>query len=806
MSCPASTFFDAMHCPGCRAPVGGGGPGLRCVRCGLALDGPGASRLAGLLAEADRTLAELWLEANLVSGHRDSRTTDQFSEFEPFGGRRFDALAHPAAAPPYPVAKDFPAYPGSTPAAPSGTPAAPRRLPAIGGAAILLGLGGLCLVVAAIVFLSMSWTALSLGPKVAVLAGVTGLLATAAAMVTRRQLRGSAEALWTSTLIDLALDVWAARRADLAGLHAVSSGAFTAAGSVLVAGAALGCLLAVRRSRLDRPLVGAQLVLGTAGLVATLQAMVLAAAPGWLALSVAAIVLAALAMTARTYHLPITAWTLGLGALLPWLGLIGSGIDQIVLGELVPQLWQGHAFELPAAIALAAAAAGSEAVLRVRPARVGAAAASLATAALTVGAVAAHYLPLPEALAIVVLVLSAARLARQPIWRPAGTIVLALSLMADGVLLTEASLSAAVSSLDPAGWWWQRSIRHPVIIWRLFGTVPVLALLGAVCLAALANRTVLARSGRWVLAVTVLAAAAISLGFQPGVLVATLSWLAAAVLTAALAGMLRDGFLALVPATALAAALLTAAASDLTSLLAFGIGALLLVTLGERLVDAGGGRTAIELGAIAQVFIALAAGTHRVQPADGTPAVAGLLGCAAVFGIGALLSPSRRWWQWPAFAAVTAASWIEAATHQVHAIELYSVPLGVLVLAFGIRAGRRDRALPSWLAYGPGLLLATIPTTLIALEQPLTWRASAAGLEALAMLGLGYRRQLQAPLLIGAGELAMLVLRETGPYALALPRWAGIGALGLLLLAVGISWENRLGNLRRAHRQLAGMR
>ena len=69
----------------------------------------------------------------------------------------------------------------------------------------------------------------------------------------------------------------------------------------------------------------------------------------------------------------------------------------------------------------------------------------------------------------------------------------------------------------------------------------------------------------------------------------------------------------------------------------------------------------------------------------------------------------------------------------------------------------------------------------------------------------GAHRRLQAPLLIGAGELTALVLRELGPYALALPRWAAIGAAGVLLLSIGITWESRLAELHRARHRLATM-
>jgi hypothetical protein len=88
----------------------------------------------------------------------------------------------------------------------------------------------------------------------------------------------------------------------------------------------------------------------------------------------------------------------------------------------------------------------------------------------------------------------------------------------------------------------------------------------------------------------------------------------------------------------------------------------------------------------------------------------------------------------------------------------------------------------------------------------LSWRALAVALAAAAGTLSAPRHRMQAPTLIGAAELAALAVRELGPYALALPRWAVIGAVGLLLLGVGVSWENRLADLRHTQRRLAGMR
>jgi hypothetical protein len=92
------------------------------------------------------------------------------------------------------------------------------------------------------------------------------------------------------------------------------------------------------------------------------------------------------------------------------------------------------------------------------------------------------------------------------------------------------------------------------------------------------------------------------------------------------------------------------------------------------------------------------------------------------------------------------------------------------------------------------------------LREPLTWRALAVASVAVAITLSAPHHRLQAPTLIGAAELAALAVRELGPYALALPRWAVIGAVGLLLLAVGVSWEDRLADLRQTQRRLAGMR
>jgi hypothetical protein len=345
--------------------------------------------------------------------------------------------------------------------------------------------------------------------------------------------------------------------------------------------------------------------------------------------------------------------------------------------------------------------------------------------------------------------------------------------------------------------------------------LPSLALLAAATVAALLIRPLLtdwnqrwnASDGRWIAAVAGPAAFAIWLNVHPPLLVATLGWLLLAVAGVLLAR--RDGWLLAmlaVPGLLLALALITALASEPTTILAFGAGIGAALAAGQWIArDVPALRQACELVAVAQLFFVIAAGFSLATPGRWTPTVAGLLGCAAVLGVVAARSPARRWWFWPAVSAVIVTGWIEAGVHSIYAPELYSTPIGLLALVLGMQVARREPTTPSWLVFGPGLLILTVPLVAPALREPLSWRALALGVIALLSLLAGARFKLQAPLLIGAAELALLVLTELSPYALALPRWVMIGTVGVLLLTLGVTWESRLADLRSARRVIADM-
>ena len=142
---------------------------------------------------------------------------------------------------------------------------------------------------------------------------------------------------------------------------------------------------------------------------------------------------------------------------------------------------------------------------------------------------------------------------------------------------------------------------------------------------------------------------------------------------------------------------------------------------------------------------------------------------------------------WRAGAAqLVPAAWIGAATAGLAAVEWYTLPAaGGLLLA----AGPRLTSGPSWRAWGPGLLVAAVPSTALAVVAP--DGARAVGVLAVAAVAMvaGSRTGVRAPLLVGAGTALAVAL---GLTARTLPWPAGAAlVVGVLLLAVGMLRERR---------------
>jgi hypothetical protein len=137
-------------------------------------------------------------------------------------------------------------------------------------------------------------------------------------------------------------------------------------------------------------------------------------------------------------------------------------------------------------------------------------------------------------------------------------------------------------------------------------------------------------------------------------------------------------------------------------------------------------------------------------------------------------------------AQLVLAAWIAGGAAGLAALEWYTLPAAAgLLLAHGSTLGRG----PSWPAWAPGLLVAAVPSTALAVVVPDGDRAVwALGAAAVAMV-LGARTGVRAPLMIGTATALFLVLGFTartlpGPVAAAL-------VVGTVLLAVGVLRERR---------------
>jgi hypothetical protein len=132
------------------------------------------------------------------------------------------------------------------------------------------------------------------------------------------------------------------------------------------------------------------------------------------------------------------------------------------------------------------------------------------------------------------------------------------------------------------------------------------------------------------------------------------------------------------------------------------------------------------------------------------------------------------------------ACWFFFAAAGLAAVEWYSLPAaGGLLIA----AGPRLADGPSWPAWGPGLLVAALPSAVLAVTTSDGGRAAGVLVVAAAVLVAGARTGVRAPLMVGAGTALALALGFT---VRALP-WPLATALvvGAALLALGMRRERR---------------
>ncbi|WP_406701648.1 hypothetical protein OIF23_02000 [Streptomyces albidoflavus] len=734
---------------------------------------------------------------------------------------------------------------------------------------VLLILGGLLLAVAAIAFTLFSWGELGIAGRSVVLAGVTAGALGAPVLLLRRGLGATAESVGAVALLLTVLDAYALHAAVLPEADGTGYAAF-ASGVLAAGWAAYGVGVGRLRLPLPAavvagqfPLVlgawaagGSALVIGWALLVTAAGSVVVAArvpglavratawsgagvtwagglliglgesvsasgpldaaAPGVLLLGAAAVALAAAWRAPQ--EMAVTggvvaglAAVAGVGGVLrtevPWSWAVvvylvcGAALAPVARIAVVPRTVRGGVLG-------AAAGVTGVAVLAVLPS---AAATLLGPAAVLTGLwagapdgtreLAAGAGAWPDALSVPVVLLVAA------------------------VLLGAVYASLVQEGREPAGW---PGAAGAGAVGLVSAAVPVLLVSADVAYAAALVVDLLLVAG--------LLAAAVAVRRVPAAAGGTALWCAVAV--AAHAGLLA---LAAEPATyavfglllvlfaASAARSREAVARSLTLVLSV-VCALVVASAAGASLELGAPRTAVLVLVVPAAVVVLGLWVRTpavVVPLEAGAGFAALVALGLAVTDGAYLSlvlalcgvlaaatavrPERRPGAGYLAAGLFAtATWVRLVSAGVTHPEAYTLPVSVIACAVGLLRRRTDPEASSWTAYGPGLGVTLGPSLLALWSDPHWQRPLLLGAAALAVTVTGAVRRLQAPLLLGGGTLALVALHELAPHVAqvfdALPRWSVPALAGLLLLALGATYEQRLRDARRLREHLGRMR
>ncbi len=819
-------FADPSRCPDCGLSLPP--DPLTCPTCSLPLQGPLASELLVTLGRADQLLVQLRASAPALVGAA-------------VGGP-----AAPVTGPAGPApsrTSDLPAYP-SAPRPPVRTGLTAASVPKI-----LLGLGALALLVAAVIFLSVAWSALGVGGRTAVLVAFTLASGALGLELHRRDLKVAGEALLTVSLGLLTLDVVGAADAGWLG-DLGDGGLLVAVGGALLAvtGALLGAGRRLVTAQVVAPL---GLVLVGLGLLASLDTPPVLAVTGICAVVVVAAV--ALAYAGRRRQLTPLLWAGLAAAALWWSGLVLGGLVTAAEHASLRGLWaEGHSYPLLVGAALALlpvvlAPTRAEVVLGAR-----ATAAVVGTVGLGMVVTDDGSSVLLGASLVAALAWTAASLAGQRAKEVARFPWAAAALCA-GVLGAQ-QLSVAVARLLSVGEPYTRAAgvrldpRDPVLA-QPFLLVPAVAVLVAGALVLFVGA---ALRRRLLVPVTVLAlvvAGVATLALYPLPLAAPVAALALAGLALAAVGRHRSGLVEPVAAQVLGTLALLVALPNgtLAAAAALVLAATAVVVMwGGREAGAGvvlpgaiaaGLWSAFEAADLAEVHravpilvatgllalwrhrdetdasfavVAVAVTTASTSYADRplTALAVDLTVTGALVVVAGLVHEDRRLYLRIGALVLAAATWARLADVGVTAPEAYTLPLAVALTLIGVRRLQREPGIATAPVLAPGLVLATVPSLLwvLVLEDPVTLRAALLGLSCLALLFAGTRLRWNAPVVVGAVAGLLLLLRELAPVVAETPQWVVIALAGVALTVVGVTWERRLRDVQSATAYLERLR
>jgi hypothetical protein len=818
-----TTYADPTRCPDCHTALPQSPDS--CPRCALPLTGATVVSLFTTLQEADRLLARLRQEKSRVA----AAVTVGAVATSP--GPLLEGTA------PYPVARRTEESTES---------------PRVSGASvprILLSLGALCLLIAAVTFLAVAWTWLGIGGRTVVLVALTAASFTAVGLLYQRGLRTGAEALSVVGLGLLALDIVGIRHAGWLGEIDDAHLTFLT-GAVLAAGAVVVLL-----STASRPLVAPALIAPLATLVAGAgwQWHVDSVAPT-VVTTVAVLGLARVGTNLPSVTLVVTAIPSAAAA---WVYVVVAGFQTATDPQTAAHIWGDAAgWPLVAAVVLAAAVGPVTGVQRMIGDAGYAVAGLLATYVIVLPILdnsrtaSTTALLVASAVWVAGTVLAPRRLATLAAIPLLGSLVVPivalLELLGESARATlqvapafSAGFDVHVDSSQP---WVSPGLLLPTLVVaaaagcavvRLVSPVPrptwfialsAAALAGAITTVPLYDVPLAVVVGLLVLVAIAGLLAALRVPLPAAHVLPAVSLLLLVLATAA--ALPSDVLTSAVLAVATVAAALLMLRTDLTGdaaalafPVAFGglvwamghvIGVEPSVRAVPVLVVLGGlaiWRPREELEISSAVVATVVAAASVQMAADSQLALAIYLTLAGALVTGSsIINASRRILAWPGGLLLAAATWVRLAQIGVHAPEAYTLPSALVLVAVGVWRLRREDEAATLTFLAPGLTLATVPSLIATFDDPYSLRALLLGAACLGLVLAGVTLRWSAPLVVGACVGTVLVLRELAPYAAAVPTWVTIGLSGTVLTLVGITWESRMRDVRTASRYLASLR
>ena len=151
------------------------------------------------------------------------------------------------------------------------------------------------------------------------------------------------------------------------------------------------------------------------------------------------------------------------------------------------------------------------------------------------------------------------------------------------------------------------------------------------------------------------------------------------------------------------------------------------------------------------------------------------------------------------------AAWLALGIAGVWLIEAYTVPGALVLLALGAEAMRRSPQRGSWTALSPALVVALVPSSVVAVDDGGARMLVLIAVGALLVI-VGAVLRLGAPVVAGACCVVALSFVELAPLIGSLPRYLTFGTAGAVLLVTGATFERRRAELRSLHRQLRSLR